>query len=402
MSETMIRYDSLLSHRLDGLPMPNTAQFQRPAAPGVLNMSSGQPDPRTFPVDDLIAATDRVLHREADRALQYAGRQGYEGLRQEMVEHLWTRERLKVSADDMIITAGSSQALALICEVLLDPGDAVVVDGPTYSGAIDLFRAYHAHFLTVPLDAESTVVDEVERQIRETQASGRAVKFIYSLPNFQNPAGVTLSLARRQRLLEIAARYGVLIVEDDAYHDFRFEGEDIPSLYALDRNGLVIRCGTFSKILAAGLRLGWALGPKEIISRMMQMKHDGATCVFAAHVAAEYCRNTLENHVDMLVQHYKQKRDVLLEALDREVPAGTKISRPEGGFFLWLELPPGADPKKVAEGQKKYNVQWRPGTICYANGEGERFIRLAYSSLDLDELREAAKRIGQAIRDGLS
>jgi len=303
--------------------------------------------------------------------------------------------------ENVLITAGASQAIDLVCAALLDPGDVILTEEPTFLGALRIFRAHGATIVGVPMDDRGMQMDVLESRLAEMKAEGVRPKFIYTIPSFQNPTGVTTPLERRQRILALAKEYNAAVIEDDAYFDLRFTGEHLPMMYTLDDAGLVIYTGTFSKIIGAGLRLGWVIGPEPLIHKVAKLKADGGTSPFTSHVVAEYAPSQLEGHVKELVAVYRTRRDTMIAALGAEMPAGVEWTEPEGGFFVWLTLPEGMDAVAMAPEAAAHGVDYVPGTAFYVNGEGRRNIRLAYSFTDEDTIRRGVTILAGIIREYL-
>jgi DNA-binding transcriptional MocR family regulator len=300
------------------------------------------------------------------------------------------------------MTNGSSQAIALVVQTLANPGDVCLCEAPTFLGTIHHIRFQGVRTVPVSLDDEGLDVEELEREIQHLEAAGTPPRFVYTIPTFNNPAGVTMSLARRRALIDIASRHGVPIIEDDAYRDLRFEGEPIPTLHALDREGLVVRLGTFSKIVAPGVRLGFVLADPAVIERALAFKAEGSTNGFASMVVGTFMRNGgLAAHIETLRAAYRERRDTMYEALAREMPAGVTWTRTEGGFFLWLTIPSRADMVRVNARAAEERVVALAGTECFPDGRGTHNLRLSFSLQPPDRIAEGIRRLGRAIRAGL-
>jgi 2-aminoadipate transaminase len=283
--------------------------------------------------------------------------------------------------------------------VFVDRGDTVLVEGPTFMGAVRHFSEAGARLVTVPTDGQGMDVDALEEILRQLRKDGVRPKFLYTIPTFHNPTGTTMPLARRQRLVELGATYGVAVVEDDAYGDLRFEGQPLPNLAALDQEGWVIRVGTFSKILAPGLRMGWAYARPEVINRLGHFKVEGSSGPFQTRVVAKYCEDgRLDAHIQQLIALYRGKRDVMLDAIRQEFPPEVAVVRPEGGFFVWCTLPAGMSAIALAKKAAEHKVSFVPGTGFYANGQGDDAIRLAFSLQPEEKIVEGIARIGKAMR----
>src|SRR5262245_47459517 len=370
----------------------------RPVQDALYDFGAGYPDPATYPYDGLVEATARMMKDEGAQALNYGEYQGYLGLR-EVVCHKYAHfERLEVTPENLLVSNGSGHALSLAFSALVDIGDAIISEAPTFSGTLHTIRRHGPEVLDAPVDADGMVTEVVREHLQALRTQGRRCKLIYTIVNFQNPAGPTLSLERRKELIALADEYDTLILEDDAYGEIRFEGEPLPSLYALDPHGRVIRAGTVSKILGAGFRLGWLCAPRQMIPVFQGFLFGGGVNPFASRVATYYLRDHMAEHVSVLVAAYRAKRDAMLKGLCEVLgKTDVEISRPEGGFFIWIRLPPGTDPKRLAAIAARERLQYTPGSSFYANGGGDRFIRLAYSYESPERCYEGSRLVAQAI-----
>jgi 2-aminoadipate transaminase len=379
--------------------------------PEVISFAGGLPASEVFPTERFREACCKVLDKQAHLALQYGATEGYEPLREMIARHI-ARYGIKAKSENVLITSGSQQALDLIGKLLLNPGDRVLVEAPTYLGALQAFSVYGADYVSVPSDDDGLRSDLLETPLRS------GPKFMYVLPNFQNPGGTTLSEGRRHELVLLADKYGIPIVEDDPYGQLRYEGEHLTPLVVLDRENLrrddgysignVIYLSTFSKTLAPGLRLGWIVAPPEVISKLVQLKQgaDLHSSTFVQMVAHEVARdNFLDEHVKLIRRVYCERRDVMLDALARCFPPEVTWTRPKGGLFLWVTLPEGADAQKLFEVAVRENVAFVPGDCFYApNGhaeEGRRHMRLNFSAAPPDQIREGIRRLSIAVKKQL-
>jgi 2-aminoadipate transaminase len=393
------RLDDLLSTRARigwGASLPPA----RPVAEALFEFGGGHPDPSSFPYEAMVEATADVMKAEGAAALSYGEPQGYKGLR-ELVAHKYRLfENLEVPTDNIIVSNGSGHALSLAFSAFVDVGDPILSEAPTFSGTLATIRRHGARVLDVPLDAEGMDTAVARRQLETLRREGKRCKLIYTIVNFQNPAGPTMSRRRREELIALAHEYDTLILEDDAYGELRFEGQAHPSLYALDKGGRTIRAGTLSKILGAGVRLGWLCAPRQMIPAFQGFLFGGGVNPYMSRVATYYMRENLVPHVARLVDIYRAKRDAMLKGL-WEVLEGTdvEISKPEGGFFIWIKLPTGTKIERLREAAVKGGIQFTWGPAFYANGGGEGFIRLAYSWEPPERNYEGAKLIAQAIKD---
>jgi len=379
--------------------------------PEVISFAGGLPAPDVFPLDRFQEACRRVLELNGHQALQYGASEGYEPLREMIARHI-ARYGIKAKAENVLITSGSQQALDLIGKLFINRGDRILVEAPTYLGALQAFSVYGAEYISVQSDEDGLRTDLLEEPLR------MGPKFMYVLPNFQNPGGTTLSEGRRHQLVLLADKYGIPIVEDDPYGQLRYEGAHLPPLVVLDRENLrrddgysignVIYLSTFSKTLAPGLRLGWIVAPPDVIAKFVQLKQgaDLHTSTFTQVIAYEVARdNFLDEHVKLIRKVYRERRDVMLEALSKYFPSEVTWTHPQGGLFLWVTLPQGMDSNQLFQAALKENVAFVPGNCFYAgNGfanEGCRHMRLNFSFGQPDQIREGIRRLSVAIKQQL-
>jgi 2-aminoadipate transaminase len=404
--------DTLWDHRFAQRTQQMTSSIIREilkitAQPDVISFAGGLPAPEVFPVKEFAAACDVVLSEKPAEALQYGITEGYTPLR-EFLARQSGREGIRLSAENVLITSGSQQALDLLGRILINPGDRILVESPTYLGALQAWSAYGAEYVAVPSDENGMITDRLEEALRA------GPKLIYVLPTFQNPTGVTMALERRKRLVELADRYGVPIVEDDPYSHLRFEGEHIPSVIALDARmrgecpgcytGNVIYLSTFSKILAPGLRLAWTVAPPQVIFHMAQAKQgaDLHTATFTQMVAYQVaCDGFLDRHMEVIRRVYREHRDIMLQAMAGAFPPGVHWTRPQGGLFLWVTLPAGNDTTKLLPLAVKQKVAFVPGSPFYPNGGGENTMRMNFSNASPDGIREGMSRLGRVFKENL-
>lgn len=370
--------------------------------PDVISFAGGLPAPDVFPVERFREATTKVLTEHGAQALQYSTSEGYRPLREMIARHT-ARYGVEVNPENILVTHGCQQALDLIGKVFINDGDPVIVERPTYLGALQSWKTYQAEYLSIPLDDEGMKSDLLAEELR------KGPKFIYALPNFQNPAGVTLSHRRRLELIGKAHQYGVPIVEDDPYGQLRYEGQHETPLVVLDRQqrklegdgGNVIYLGTFSKTLAPGLRLGWAIAPGEVIGKLIQAKQgsDLHTSTWTQMVAYEVARGGfLDRHVRGMREVYRARRDAMLRALEANFPDGVSWTRPKGGLFLWVTLPEQLDTEKLLEeAVESEKVAFVPGHVFHPDGEGRNTMRLNFSFSPPDVTEEGVRRLARAL-----
>lgn len=387
--------EALLSQRARNA---NDSRVMGRVPEGTISFSGGFPDPTRLPFEEITEATARALRGHGQWPLQYGPTVGFEGLLDFLVEKLGHNQELVCTRQHLLLTAGGSQALALLCDLFLDPGDTILSEAPTWMGAVRAFQNYGVRVASIPLDDQGTRVDVLERTLEELRARGVTPKFFYVIPNFQNPAGLTTTLERRRRIVELTARYGVAILEDDAYFDLRFDGEKLPTLYTLADGQGVLYFGTFSKIVAAGMRLGWIVAEPALIARLAALKVDGSTNPFAAHVAYEFCKDgRLEARIAELIASYRHRRDVMLGELEERMPEDVTWTTPEGGFFVWLTLPDTVDVTRLLPRARERGVDFSPGPIFFYDGEGRHNLRLSYSWVDDDEMARGIQILADLI-----
>src|SRR6266702_1378579 len=354
-----VTWQQLYADRTAGMRASDIREILKiTAQPDVISLAGGLPAPELFPVDEYRRAFEWVLETDGAQALQYGPSEGYRPLRALLAERL-TGFGMGCTADDILVTNGSQQALDLIGKIFLNPGDTVLVEKPTYMGALQAFNQYEATYAVVPMDEAGMCVDDVERILTRQR-----IKFMYALPNFQNPTGRTMSLERRQRLVELAAHFGVPIVEDDPYGELRYEGQALPTLKALDRQDSVKYLGTFSKILAPGFRLGWILASPQVQEILLHGKqpsdlHTGMAQQMATHHVAR--DGFVDEHVKHIKDFYRERRDVMLRAIEEHFPPDAHYTRPAGGLFVWAELPRHIDTRELLVDAIMNKVAFVPG-----------------------------------------
>jgi 2-aminoadipate transaminase len=357
-----------------------------------ISFSFGFPDPASLPADEVAAVTTRVLAERGPAALQYGDYVGYSGLIDAVIAKLSRDQGIQARRENVLITAGGSQAIGLLLDALVDWGDTVVSEMPTWVGAVQAFRNVGANIVSIPVDGEGIDVTALDHELRRLREHGTIPKFIYANANFQNPTGATMTLRRRQDLLAIARAANTLLVEDDAYFDLRYDGDPLPTIYSLDDSGSVVYMGTLSKTMGPGMRLGWLVGPPDLIRRVSALKVDGGTNVFGAHVAADWLPEKLVSHVGRLRKVYQRRRDLMLAALERHMPPGSTWTVPDGGFFIWLTLPPEIDTRRMHPQVRERGVEYLPGPVCFTEDAGTNQLRLSFSFVE-DELIEPGIQI---------
>lgn len=372
--------------------------------PDMISFAGGLPAPEVFPIKEFQEACNYVLNERGAQALQYGTSEGYTPLREMIARHNG-RFSVPVTADNILITSGSQQALDLIGRLFINRGDYIVVESPTYLGALQAWSAYGAQYICVPADEHGMNTDHLEEALRV------GPKFIYVLPNFQNPSGSTLSLERRKRLILLADQYGVPIIEDDPYGQLRFEGEHIPSVVMLDNqyrndtdgeySGNVIYLSTFSKLLAPGLRLAWVIAPPNVIQKLVMAKQaaDLHSSTFNQQVAYEVAKGGfLDEHVKVIRSVYKERRDVMLEMMEEIFPSEMSWQKPLGGMFLWGILPQGVDAAEILKLAIQRKVAFVPGGSFHPDGGKNNTMRINFSYSSPDVIREGITRLGETLK----
>lgn len=365
--------------------------------PEVISLAGGLPDTSTFPADLFEEITSGIAADGLASALQYGPTEGLDGLR-EAIPEVMAREGTGAEPEDVTVTTGGQQALDLVTRALVDPGDVLICDAPTYPGALPTFAAYQADVIQVACDSDGMRTDLLEQTLTELEAGGKRPKFIYSVPTFQNPGGMTLSLERRRQMVEIARRFEILVVEDNPYGLLRFEGDPLPSLYSIDGGGFVVYVGTFSKIVAAGLRLGWVVAPPPVRQKIVLGKQaaDLCTSTLVQEFALRFLRSgRFDEYVDGLRGIYRSRRDAMLGAIAEYFPHGADWSRPEGGLFVWATLPEVIDTGDLLAKALGENVAFVPGTEAFVDGRGANSMRLNFSGVPEERIIEGVRRIGR-------
>jgi 2-aminoadipate transaminase len=373
--------------------------------PGLISFAGGLPDPHVFPVEEIREITNEILTKEPQRALQYGLTSGDPRLRKILAQRA-IAEGMPLTDENVLITTASQQGLEVISKIFIDPGDVVIVEMPSYLGGLNAFTTYRADLVTIPLDENGMRVDLLGKKLKELEDAGRLPKFVYTVPDFQNPAGVTLSTDRREKLLEICYRYDLPLVEDTPYRELRFEGEAPPDLLSMDDRGHVISLHTFSKILFPGMRLGWALASKDVIDKMELAKQSMDLCTpsFTQSIILRYIeRGRLDPQIQSIIEIYRRKRDIMLQALETHMPKveGISWTRPQGGLFLWVTLPDEIDTEEMFTEAVENDVAYVLGKAFCANSGGEHSMRLNFSYPDEAEISEGVRRLAEAVKSRL-
>jgi 2-aminoadipate transaminase len=371
--------------------------------PDVISFAGGLPGPETFPVKELEEISCQVLREKGAIALQYGPTEGEMPFREEIAKRM-QREKPSIKPENILITAGSQQGLDIISKVFLDPKDIVVLELPSYIGGLQAFSAYRAKMIGVPQDDQGMRMDLLEKVLKKLAKKSKKPKFIYVVPDFQNPSGATMSLERRKKLLELAYEHEVPVVEDSPYKDLRYSGESVPAIYSLDTQDQVIVLGTFSKILGPGLRLAWLMAPTVWMDRMVVAKQSMDLCspTYTQLIAVEFMkRELLPKQIEKIRKVYGRKLAVMLEALRRYMPKGVRWSRPEGGLFLWVKLPKNMSANELFPKAIENKVAYVVGSAFHCNGKGQCTMRLNFSFPSEQQIDEGIQRLAKMIEENM-
>lgn len=368
------------------------------ARPEIISFAGGLPAPELFPVKEIAQVSHDLVLKEGQKLLQYATTEGRPTLREKIAKRMTEKYGTPVDMNDILITTGSQQCLDFAGKLFLDPGDVVLCESPSYLGALNAFNAYQPVFKEVPTDGEGIIPEELDKIL----ASTPKCKFIYVIPDFQNPTGICWSLERRKKFIEVINKYDLPVFEDNPYGELRYRGESFPTLKSMDTKGLVSFLGTFSKIFCPGLRLGWIAGPHAIVEKFVMIKQsaDLHTSNFDQGVADAYMdAYDLDAHVKEIVELYGHRRDLILKTMEEEFPEGVEFTRPDGGLFLWVTVPEGVSARKVFDKCIEQKVAAVIGDAFYPNDKTDRSMRVNYSCMPDDKIVEGVKRMAKAIKE---
>ncbi len=366
----------------------------------IISFAGGLPSPESFPVEELKELAVEVLNNDGAMALQYGETEGDLCLRKTLVER-YQKQGVNLDVKNLIITTASQQGLDLLAKIFINPGDKVICGLPSYLGGLSAFRSYGAQLIGIPLDNDGMRADLLEEKLATLKANGEMPKFIYIIPDFQNPAGITMPEFRRKKILDIAYKYDVLIAEDSPYREIRFEGKSQPMFYQLDNKGIVITLGTFSKTFAPAFRMGWVMAHEEIIDKFVVAKQatDLCTSALLQKIACIYIQKGLfDKNIEKTVKIYKEKRDAMLEAMEKYMPEGVTWTKPEGGLFLFVTLPEWMDSESLFHNAINNNVAFVLGSAFYADGSGKNTMRLNFSFMSVEKNIEGIKRLAEAVK----
>lgn len=364
--------------------------------PGVISFAGGWPAPESFPIEEMKKVSAKVLEEQGRAALQYSTTEGYQPLR-EFISKRMNNSGVNIEANQILITNGSQQGLDFSGKLFINEGDVVICESPSYIGALNAFRAYMPKFVEISMDDEGMKMDELEKALKENPKA----KFIYTVPTFQNPTGITMSVERRKKLIQLANEYKVPILEDNPYCELNFGDEDIPPIKHFDTKGIVIYLGTFSKTFCPGLRIGWVAASPEIVRKYVLAKQgaDLQTNTMSQIELAKFVElYDFDEHVKRVKEIYKKRKDAMLNTMREEFPSNIKYTYPSGGMFTWVELPEGIDAADILKKSLEYKVAFVPGSSFYPNGGNENHFRLNYGTMNEDLIAEGIKRLGKVLR----
>ncbi|HUP72166.1 MAG TPA: PLP-dependent aminotransferase family protein [Acidimicrobiales bacterium] len=381
------------------------AGYQTPPEGVRFLFEAGLPDPELFPIDDLVRLSEKVLREESAEALQYGGARddgiaaGYIGLRDVLAERTRVATDRAVDRQGVMVTCGAAQALALMFEAFVDPGDAVAIEAPTWNSALAMCARHGAETIALPIDDDGANLDGLEQHLERLASAGRRLKLVYTIATFNTPTGVCLSLDRRRHLIELARRWGFLIIEDNVYEPLRYDGVAIPTMFSLDDTGLVVKIDSFSKVVAPGLRLGWVTAEPDVIRALSSVRGDLGVGQWVARTMTHYlAEGLLEPHVVALNARYRAKREVAERALHEHCDPWVRWRTPEGGFFLWVGIDDAIDAGHVMQRALTEGVLCRAGERFFGDRDsGRQYLRLAFPSMPFDDLEEGIAILGTAI-----
>ncbi|MGC8994951.1 MAG: PLP-dependent aminotransferase family protein [Pyrobaculum sp.] len=394
--------EQLVSSRTQFMTASEIRELLRWATADVISFGGGMPDPSTFPIEDIAKIVAYVLEAYPHKALQYGSTEGVLELRQEIAKFSESFRGIKARPENIIITVGSQEALELLGRVFIDPGDVVITENPTYLAALQAWRVYQPRLVGVPMDEHGMVVEILEERVKQLKAEGARIKFIYTIPTAQNPSGLTMSQDRRKYLLEVAERFDLMIVEDDPYSYFLFEPIEVSPIKALDKSDRVIYLSTASKIFAPGFRLGWVIAREDVIKwfNLAKQSLNLNTSNFVQYIFAEGLRrNVVLKNLPHVRDLYKRKRDAMLAALETYMPPGVSWTRPSGGMFIWVTVPPHIDTKELLKtAVTQYKVAFVPGHGFFVDQSVRNAMRLNFTYPSFEQINEGIRRLAMAIK----
>ena len=389
------------SDRMDGMKASEIRELLKlTVRPEVISFAGGLPAPEVFPVEEMKRVSLKVLEESGQQALQYSPTEGFPPLREKIAKRM-KQVGVKTTPDNILITNGSQQGLDFSGKIFFNPDDIVIVESPSYLGAINAFKSYQCKFLEIPTDDNGMIMEELEKALETSEN----VKMIYVIPDFQNPSGRTWTLERRQKLVELANKYDLPVVEDNPYGELRFEGERLPSIKSMDTEGRVIFLGTFSKTFCPGLRIGWVCASDEVLNKYILVKQGAdlqSNSMSQRELDAFLEVYDLDEHIEKIKKLYKGRRDLMLETMKEHFPAEVKYTHPEGGLFTWAVLPEHINARELMQKALERNVAFVPGGSFFPNGGNENTMRINYSNMPEERIVEGIKILGEVIKEALS
>lgn len=371
------------------------------AKPEIISFAGGLPSSKSFPVEDLKEVITEVMENEAEVAFQYSATEGDKILRKELSKHS-RKSGIECGEENILITTASQQGLDLLAKIFINRGDKVILELPSYVGGLGAFNAYGADMIGIPMDQEGISSKLLRNKLIKLLSKGEKPKFIYLVPDFQNPAGVTISLNRRKEIIEIAHEFDILILEDSPYRELRFEGKPVPSIYSLENQGYIILLGTFSKILAPGFRIGWVIAPTDIINKLVIAKQSADLCssTFSQRILGRFLeKGYLEKNIEKVKKMYRKKRDLMIEGFEKYMPEGVSWTTPEGGLFLLVTVPKYIDTDKLFDYALKYNVAYVIGSAFHCDDSGHNTMRINFSYASEEQIKIGVERLAKAIKE---
>lgn len=366
------------------------------AQPEIISFAGGLPAAELFPIDKIKKAAEELIEKDGRRALQYSTTEGFNELRNVIIKQRLEPMGIKAGLENILITSGSQQALDYSSRIFVNPGDTIITESPSYLGALNAFKLADPNFVEIEMDDQGMKMDKLEEALK----TEKNVKFIYTIPDFQNPSGVTMNLERRKKLIELANKYDVLVLEDCPYKELIFDGEPLPALKSMDTEGRVIHLGTFSKTFCPGLRIGWIVADPFITNKYTMLKQgsDLQSSSLDQLLTAKFMEdNILEEHIKKIVEVYKKRRDVMFAAIDKYFPKGIKYTKSEGGLFTWVEVKPELQSKEILEKALEKKVAFVPGDSFFPNGGKTNFFRMNYSCMSEEKIEEGIKLLGEVL-----
>ncbi|MBU5590681.1 PLP-dependent aminotransferase family protein [Clostridium sp. MSJ-4] len=364
--------------------------------PEIISFAGGLPAPELFPIENMEKVASKVIREQGREALQYSTTEGFNPLREVIIEQRLKPVGINASLENIMITSGSQQALEFSAKLFINEGDVILCESPSYLGAINAFKAYKPTFVEIPMDDDGMIIEELEKALKEHKNT----KFIYTIPDFQNPTGKTMTIERRKRLAEIGAEYQVPVIEDSPYGELIFDGEKYPTIKSFDKEGFVIQLGTYSKTFCPGLRIGWVCGHKDIIQKYVMIKQgaDLQSSTLDQRIAAAYMKEyNLDEHIAKIIEVYKKRRDIMINSMKAYFPKEIKFTNSKGGLFTWVELKEGLDAAEILKEALEEKVAFVPGASFFPNGGHKNYFRLNYSNMPEEKIKEGIERLGKVL-----